>query len=126
MAEIQGKSILVRVSEGSSYPESTVFLAFLKLKHKIFYSENKITPGGSPSWRVWSQTEFDDTKFCYQLIRSDSIKICDIFSFFKIKTQDFFIRRILASSEKKNNNKTKKQSSARVQWRVLSNCLAKG
>ena len=36
----------VRVSEGSSYPESTVFLAFLKLKHKIFYSENKITPGG--------------------------------------------------------------------------------
>ena len=100
----------VRVSEGSSYPESTVFLAFLKLKHKIFYSENKITPGGSPSWQVWSQTEFDDTKFCYQLIRTDSIKICDIFSFFKIKAQDFFIRGILASSEKKAKKKRKKSS----------------
>ena len=53
-------------------------------------------------------------------INQNYVKICDIFSFFKIKTQDFFIPRILASSEKK------KQSSTRVQWRVLSNCLAKG
>ena len=80
-----------------------IFSAFLKLKCKIFYSDNKIIPGGSRLCRVWLQT-----------------KICDIFSFFKIKTQDFLIPRIFASSGKKN------QSSARVQWRVLSNYLAKG
>ena len=34
-------------------------------------------------------------------INQNYVKICDIFSFFKIKTQDFFIPRILASSEKK-------------------------
>ena len=40
-------------------------------------------------------------------------------AFLKLKHKIFFIPRILASSGKK-------QSSARVQWRVLSNCLAKG
>ena len=34
-------------------------------------------------------------------INQNYIKICDIFSFFNIKTQDFFIPRILASSEKR-------------------------
>ena len=33
-------------------------------------------------------------------INQNYFKICDIFSFFKIKTQDFLIPRILASSEK--------------------------
>ena len=32
MREIQGKSILVRVSEGSSYRESTVFLVFYSIR----------------------------------------------------------------------------------------------
>ena len=36
MPEIQGKSILVRVREGSSYRESTV---------KRFHEENSIMPG---------------------------------------------------------------------------------
>ena len=55
-------------------------------------------------------------------INQNYIKICDIFSFFKIKTQDFLFRKFLPAVKKK----TKKQSSARVQWRVLSNYLAKG
>ena len=39
MTEIQGKSILVRVSEGSSYRESTVLLnSFVTEKFQDFYS----------------------------------------------------------------------------------------
>ena len=53
-------------------------------------------------------------------INQNYIKICDSFSFFKIKTQDFLFREFLPAVEKKN------QSSARAQWRVLSNYLAKG
>ena len=53
-------------------------------------------------------------------INQNYIKFCDSFSFFKIKTQDFLSREFLPAVEKKN------QSSARVQWRVLSNYSAKG
>ena len=65
-------------------------------------------------------TEFDDTKFCYQLIGTIS-KFVIFLAFLKLKQRIFFIPRILASSKKK-----KEQSSARLQWRVLSNYLAKG
>ena len=65
-------------------------------------------------------TEFDDTKFCYQLIRTIS-KFVIFLAFLKLKQRIFFIPRILASSKKK-----KEQSSARLQWLVLSNYLAKG
>ena len=45
-------------------------------------------------------------------INQNYIKICDIFSFFKIKTEVFLFLFLL--------------SNARVQWCVLSNYLAKG
>ena len=57
-------------------------------------------------------TEFDDTKFCYQLIRTIS-KFVIFLAFLKLKQRIFFIPRILASSKKK-----KEQSSARLQCTV--------
>ena len=63
-------------------------------------------------------------------INQNYVKICDIFSFFKIKTQDFFIPRILASSEKKKKIKyacamacTVQLLSERASYGSLSTCL---
>ena len=55
-------------------------------------------------------------------INQNYIKICDIFSFFNIKTRFFYSENFSQQWKKKR----RKQSSARVQWRVLSNYLAKG
>ena len=59
MTEIQGKSILVRVSEGWSYWESTVllpfFLLFVHLSHNISEGSQRPTllaPGALPAMRV--------------------------------------------------------------------------
>ena len=51
-------------------------------------------------------TEFDDTKFCYQLIRTIS-KFVIFLAFLKLKQRIFFIPRILASSKKKKNNQVR-------------------
>ena len=77
-----------------------IFSAFLKLKCKIFYSENKIIPGGSRLRRVWLQTEFDDTKFCYQLIRTIS-KFVIVLAFLKLKHKIFYSENFCQQWKKK-------------------------
>ena len=48
MTEIQGKSILVRVSEGSSYRESTVYI-YLSLDGR---GQNQVNISHTPSFKV--------------------------------------------------------------------------
>ena len=69
---------------------------------------------GRESFMTSMITEWDQT-WRYEVllpINQNYIKICDIFSFFTIKTEVFLFLFLL--------------SNARVQWRVLSNYLAKG
>ena len=74
-------------------------------------------------------TEFDDTKFCYQLIRTIS-KFVIFLAFLKLKQRIFFIPRILASSKKKRTIKcafamacTVQLLSERASYGSLSTCL---